>query len=104
MEYRRLGRTGLRASVLGVGGGYVMLLERVAGTALYRRAAALLRENLGGGPRVTRRVADGRSDLWVYRRRGLPCLRCGVRVEGADLGRIPRSTYWCPRCQGVETR
>lgn len=67
--------------------------------ALYRQAAGLLRKNLGGGPRVTRRVADGRSNLWVYRRRSLPCLRCGAEVEGADLGRILRSTYWCPSCQ-----
>ena len=71
-------------------------------TGLYRRAAGLLRRNLGGGPRVTRPVADGRSTLWVYRRRGLPCLRCGAKVEGADLGRIPRSTYWCPGCQPAE--
>ncbi len=67
---------------------------------LYRQAADLLGQNLGGGPRVTRRVNDGRSDLWVYRRRGLPCLRCGAAVAGADIGQIPRSTYWCPVCQG----
>ena len=71
-------------------------------TGLYRRAVGLLRGNLGAGPRVTRRVADGRSNLWVYRRRGLPCLRCGTKVEGADLGRIRRSTYWCPGCQPAE--
>ena len=41
MEYRRLGRTDLQASVLGVGGGYVMLLEQALGTQLYRRAAEL---------------------------------------------------------------
>lgn len=38
MEYRRLGRTGLQASVLGIGGGYVMLLEEELGTQLYQRA------------------------------------------------------------------
>ena len=38
MEYRRLGRTNLQVSVLGVGGGYVMLLEIEQGTALYQRA------------------------------------------------------------------
>ena len=41
MEYRRLGRTGLEVSLLGVGGGYVMLLEQDRGTELYRRAAEL---------------------------------------------------------------
>ncbi len=38
MKYRRLGRTNLHASVLGVGGGYLMLLERKMGTRLYERA------------------------------------------------------------------
>lgn len=41
MHYRRLGRTGYQASLLGVGGGYVMLRDIDAGTRLYRRAAEL---------------------------------------------------------------
>ena len=41
MHYRRLGRTGYQASLLGVGGGYVMLRDLDAGTRLYRRAAEL---------------------------------------------------------------
>ncbi len=67
--------------------------------ALYTRARRLLRDNLGGGPRVTRRAADGAGRLWVYRRRGLPCLRCGTAVRSARLGVSARSTYWCPACQ-----
>ena len=38
MEYRRLGRTELQASLLGVGGGYLSLLERDLGTEIYQRA------------------------------------------------------------------
>ena len=54
--------------------------------------------------------------LWVYRRDGQPCRRCGtpVRVamqgptgygagadrEAASVGR-GRATYWCPRCQAA---
>ncbi|MCF7984736.1 MAG: Fpg/Nei family DNA glycosylase [Thiohalocapsa sp.] len=74
----------------------------IAGTrlpALYRRAAALLADNLGGGPRATRNNLDRRGNLWVYGRGGLPCLRCGDSVQRALLGARPRSTYWCPRCQ-----
>jgi len=41
MEYRRLGRTGLQVSVLGMGGGYVMLNEIEEGTRVYRRAEEL---------------------------------------------------------------
>ena len=41
MEYRRLGRTELRVSLLGVGGGYVMLLEDEEGRCIYRRAMEL---------------------------------------------------------------
>jgi len=38
MEYRRLGRTNLQVSLLGVGGGYVSLLEVEEGTRVYERA------------------------------------------------------------------
>ncbi len=38
MEYRRLGRTELQVSLLGVGGGYVSLLEVAEGTRIYQRA------------------------------------------------------------------
>lgn len=67
--------------------------------ALYRTAERLLKNNLGGGPRVTRTTDDGRGILWVYGRDRRPCLRCGVRVERAYLGRYLRPTYWCPSCQ-----
>jgi endonuclease-8 len=39
--------------------------------------------------------------LYVYRRVGRPCRRCGTVIasirQGTDL---PRTTYWCPTCQG----
>jgi len=67
--------------------------------ACYRRAAQLLSDNLGGGPRATRSDMDGRGHLWVYGRVGLPCLRCGAPVGRRRLGEMPRSTYWCDLCQ-----
>ena len=41
MEYRRLGRTERQVSLLGIGGGYVMLLDITEGTRIYQRAAEL---------------------------------------------------------------
>ena len=65
----------------------------------YTRAADLLRRNLGGGARATRFENDGAGRLWVYGRRGLPCLRCDGRIEAQRLGRHHRGTFWCPDCQ-----
>lgn len=41
MEYRRLGRTDRDVSIMGIGGGYVMLRDLQAGTELYQRAYEL---------------------------------------------------------------
>jgi endonuclease VIII len=73
-------------------------LRRLVGTA-----RAMLRANLGGGPRITtsavpeeaRRI--GRA--WVYGRAGRPCRRCGSIVASLRHGRQNRTTYWCPACQ-----
>ena len=40
MQYRRLGRTNLRVSVLGLGAGYLSVVARDLGTALFERARA----------------------------------------------------------------
>ncbi len=51
------------------------------------------------------RVTTGRDfrggRLWVYGRRGRPCLRCGALVRSAQQGVAPtqRVAYWCPCCQ-----
>lgn len=77
-------------------------LEEIGDTGLercYATATDLLRRNLGGGPRITRFEKDGAGRLWVYGRRGQPCLRCDGRIESARLGRDHRSTYWCNKCQ-----
>jgi endonuclease-8 len=42
----------------------------------------------------------GGGPMWVYRRSGRPCRRCGTLVRSAPLATgIPRTTYWCPACQ-----
>ena len=66
---------------------------------VYRRASRLLRRNVRGGPRVTRRANDDAGRLWVYGRGGQPCLRCDDHIVFARLGKGLRATYWCPSCQ-----
>ncbi|RYD31396.1 MAG: bifunctional DNA-formamidopyrimidine glycosylase/DNA-(apurinic or apyrimidinic site) lyase [Verrucomicrobiaceae bacterium] len=38
-----------------------------------------------------------RQKLFVYERKGQPCLKCGTSIRHAVMGQ--RSTYWCPKCQ-----
>jgi endonuclease VIII len=46
-------------------------------------------------------IAPGRALVRVYRRAGRPCPRCGTIIRSAALdGEVPRTTYWCPSCQG----
>jgi endonuclease-8 len=35
----------------------------------------------------------------VYRRRGLPCPRCGTAIRQRGQGEGNRLTFWCPSCQ-----
>jgi endonuclease VIII len=46
-----------------------------------------------------RRTREGPERVWVYRREGEPCLRCGTPIAMKRQGEGARSTYWCPRCQ-----
>jgi endonuclease-8 len=72
--------------------------------ALVRRARTLLAENVGGGPRTTRRSLAG-PKVWVYDRAGRPCLRCSRTLEALRQGtEAGRSTYFCPACQAMHTR
>ena len=65
-------------------------LDRLIATA--RR---LLSESVGTAP--------GRAPTRVYRRTGRPCPRCGTAIRSAPLSaELPRTTYWCPTCQGGE--
>ncbi len=65
----------------------------------FETAATLLRNNLGGGKRVTRDEGDGAGRLWVYGRTGLPCHECAEPIVSRRFGRHHRGTFWCPRCQ-----
>ena len=51
------------------------------------------------GNRRTTRAMDREERLWVYRRQGEECRRCGATVVMRRQGIQARSTYWCPECQ-----
>lgn len=51
------------------------------------------------GGRRTTAAMDRDARLWVYRRRGRECRRCGAIIEMRRQGTGARSTYWCPSCQ-----
>lgn len=51
-----------------------------------------------GFRRTTRNMNAG-DRLWVYRRQGQECRRCGATVMMRKQGVQARSTYWCPECQ-----
>ena len=51
------------------------------------------------GNRRTTRAMDNGARLWVYRRQGHECRRCGTIIEMRRQGTGARSTYWCPSCQ-----
>lgn len=67
---------------------------------LLEEAHRLLVANREGGPRTSRNALSG-SRLWVYGRSGKRCLKCGGTVRMRRQGPLARSTYYCPRCQGV---
>ena len=51
------------------------------------------------GPRRTTRAMDHGARMWVYRRQGEECRRCGATIMMRKQGVQVRSTYWCPSCQ-----
>lgn len=77
-------------------------LDDEALASLFGQARELLLRNLEDGPRSTREREDAEGPLWVYGRRGRPCLVCAAPVRYTRMGRHMRSTYWCPGCQGED--
>jgi endonuclease VIII len=51
------------------------------------------------GNRRTTHAMNREERLWVYRRQGQECRRCGAPVMMRKHGEQARSTYWCPICQ-----
>ncbi len=53
------------------------------------------------GSRRTTGSHDQSARLWVYRRQGAACRRCGTAIHMRKQGPGARSTYWCPQCQSL---
>jgi endonuclease VIII len=51
------------------------------------------------GLRRTTGRASNEERLWVYKRRGKACHRCGSAIEARKQMPNARSTFWCPQCQ-----
>jgi len=51
------------------------------------------------GFRRTTFRANPEERLWVYRRAGLPCRRCGTPIRSQKQGLDARVTFWCESCQ-----
>ena len=51
------------------------------------------------GARRTTGSSNPAARLWVYRRVGESCRRCGTTILMQKQGPGARSTYWCPDCQ-----
>jgi endonuclease-8 len=54
------------------------------------------------GNRRTTHSSNREERLWVYRRQGQECRRCGAIIEMRKQGEQARSTYWCPQCQPIK--
>jgi endonuclease-8 len=51
------------------------------------------------GGRRTTGSSNPAARLWVYRRAGEDCRRCGTAILIRKQGLGARSTFWCPDCQ-----
>jgi endonuclease-8 len=67
----------------------------------FRPLGELSDEELEAALALTARAMRGRhGPRFVYRRTGLPCRRCAVRIRADRQGDEGRTVYWCPACQG----
>lgn len=48
-------------------------------------------------------VTSARGQLWVYRRQGEPCRKCGQPILSRKQGSDARTSFWCPDCQRTAT-
>jgi endonuclease VIII len=81
----------------------VSTLTRDAALEIVRTARQFLRKSVYGQT-GSASVEGGRGRFWVYGRSGEACRKCGTTVKMKRQGAQSRSTYYCPKCQGVQSR
>jgi endonuclease-8 len=59
--------------------------------AIVRELVPLMHASAERGGRI--------KDVWVYKREGFPCRRCGTAIRARGQGDDNRTTFWCPECQ-----
>jgi len=69
--------------------------------AMVEAAGKWMRANVlpSSGRRRTTGSSQRDASLWVYRRQGQECRRCGTAILTRKQGTQARSTYWCSACQ-----
>lgn len=78
-------------------------IERLIATAR-RLLLANATARRGSERTTTAGDRDAPGPHYVYGRTGRPCRRCGTPIQSARQGTdLPRTTYWCPLCQGSGT-
>ena len=89
-----------RRLVAGIGNMWKAEALFVAGVSPWARLAHLSDAEVGGVlDRAAKAMRSPRRPRLVYRRAGLPCRRCGTRIEARRQGEDARTAYWCPSCQ-----
>ncbi|MEG2385902.1 MAG: DNA-formamidopyrimidine glycosylase family protein [Aurantimicrobium sp.] len=83
------------------------LITKDEAWALWRDWVYLLEIGVNTGQMMTidglegdawRKAMANRADRhWVYKREGMPCLKCGTNIRLDEMAN--RKLYWCPSCQ-----
>ena len=88
--------------VAGVGNKYKSEVCFLARVNPFQPIAALSREQLRQIVSIARKLMAAKDDrLWVYRRNGEPCRKCGVAIVSRKQGVEARTSFWCPDCQRI---
>ncbi|GLJ80049.1 Fpg/Nei family DNA glycosylase [Microbacterium imperiale] len=76
--------------------------NEIDATAVLETGYRMIQANRDRSARTFTGIDRPGQRMWVYRREGKPCRRCGTLIETDEIGALPTSErliFWCPRCQ-----